>query len=388
MKLLFFFLFIISPSIEAAYYSTLPKGVRNFTYRFIKTNTVSGSYNSAGSFEAYNINAQINADVIKGLNGTVDTYLNGLSQSDYDSFSFGTFEGAATSNVEVHAFGGGWGITDTFTIYGFIPFYKAVVDLNLARTEKGRKNVGSSILLEGLPDIDVRIVQNLFVNYYDYQPLGKWEATGFGDLELGTMWNFYKIKNFGAMMSFGVIAPTGKEDNEDILQDINFGDGQWDIFYEAGFGFRPYQLFSLDSWFRYTYQFKYEKNIRLPDSESFPITSRKGNASIKRGNKLLMNLQGNTHINDEWTTSLLYSWEYKTKDDFKSSFSDADYILEKETSFQSHSLRLNFNFSTVSLFKKKKFIAPIDLNIAAQTILGGENTPKYERYDFEVRMFF
>jgi hypothetical protein len=46
------------------------------------------------------------------------------------------------------------------------------------------------------------------------------------------------------------------------------------------------------------------------------------------------------------------------------------------------------NFSTVSLFKKKKFIAPIDVNIAIQSIVGGTNTPKYERVDLELRLFF
>lgn len=385
--LLFLSIFFVSSS-RGAYYTTLPKGVRNFTYRFIQTNDITGSYNTAGNYEGYNVNAKITADVIKGLDATVDTYLNGLSQSDYDSFSFGTFEGAATSKVTAHAFGGGYGITDNITVYGFIPFYDAVVDLNLARTEKGRNNVGSSISLENLPDIDVRIIQNLFVNYYNYQPLGKWEATGWGDLELGAMWSFYKAKDHGSMMIFGVTAPTGREDNVDILQDINFGDGQWDIFYEAGGGYRPWSILSIDAFFRYTLQLPYKRNVRLPDSEEFPITSRKGEAEINLGDKFLVNTQGNFHWNDEWTTSLIYIYEVKGEDDYQSAYSDADAILEKETKFKSHTLRFNLNFSTVSLFKKKKFIAPIDLNAAVQSIIGGTNTPKYERLDLELRLFF
>lgn len=378
----------LAPKVMAAYYTTLPKGVRNVTYRYVQTNDITGSYNTAGNYEGYNVNAKITADVIKGIDTSVDTYLNGLSQSDYDSFSFGTFEGAATSEVKVHAFGGGYGITDNITVYGFIPFYDAVVDLNLARTEKGRNNVGSSISLENLPDIDVRIVQNLFVNYFNYQPLGKWEATGWGDLELGAMWSFYKQKNHGSMMILGVVAPTGREDNPDILQDINFGDGQWDLFYEVGGGYRPYSLMSLDAFLRYTYQFPYRRTIRLPDSEEFPITSRKGEAKIDLGDKILVNSQANFHLSDEWTTSLIYLYEFKGKDEYQSAHAEADAILEKETKIKSHTLRFNVNFSTVSLFKKKKFIAPIDVNIAIQSIVGGTNTPKYERVDLELRLFF
>ncbi len=389
MKAILILSFILfSLPVRAAYYTTLPKGVRNLTYRYVITNEITGSYNTAGDYEGYNINANINADVIKGLNTAVDTYLNGLSSDDYNSFSFGTFEGAATSKVQAHAFGGGWGITDNITVYGFIPFYDAVVDLNLVRTEKGRKNVGSSIALENLPDIDVRIIQNLFVNYYNYQPLGKWEATGWGDAELGTMWSYYKQKNHGAMTILGVVAPTGREDNPDILQDINFGDGQWDIFIENGGGYRPWSLVSFDAFFRFTLQLPHEKTVRLPESEAFPVTSRKGNAKIDLGDKLLVNSQMNVHLSDEWTTSFIYIYEFKGKDDYRSAYPEADAILEKETQFKSHTLRFNVNFSTVSLFKKKKFLAPLDLNAAIQSIVGGTNTPKYERVDLELRMFF
>ncbi|TNE95367.1 MAG: hypothetical protein EP326_15330 [Deltaproteobacteria bacterium] len=381
-------LFIFSLKTFGAYYTTLPKGVRNLTYRFVVTNEITGSYNTAGDYEGYNINANITADVIKGLSTAVDTYLNGLSTSDYNSFSFGTFEGKATSKVMAHAFGGGYGITDNITVYGFIPFYDAVVDLNLVRTAKGRNNVGSSISLENLPDIDVRIIQNLFVNYYKYQPLGKWEATGWGDAELGTMWSYYKKKNHGAMMIFGVVAPTGREDNPDILQDINFGDGQWDIFLENGGGYRPGNLVSFDAFFRYTYQLPYNKTIRLPESEAFPITSRTGDAKIDLGDKFLVNSQANFHLSDEWTTSFIYLYELKGKDNYQSAYAEADAILEKDTKFKSHTFRLNVNFSTVSLYKKKQFVAPLDVNAAVQSIVGGTNTPKYERFDLELRMFF
>ena len=387
-----FLLFFVLANAEAAYYDVLPKGVRNITYRFVQTGEISGSYGNSGDLKGYNINANINADAIKGFNGAVDTYLGTLSAADYANFSFGTFEGSATSKVSAQGFGGGYGLTNRMTVYGFIPFYSARVDLKIQRTQKGRNSSdGSLIQIENLPDVDVRLIQSLFVNFYHYQPLGQWKATGFGDAEIGALYQVQKWKNAGALISFGVVAPTGKTDNSDILQDIAFGDGQWDAFYEFGGGYtfnHGNSRWSLDQWTRLTYQFSYETRVRLPDSSTFPVTSREGNAKIKLGNKVATNFQGSYKISDEWGTTLTYSLEYKEPDVYKSDYKDSNTILASATEKISHTGRLAMNYSTLSLYQHKQFIAPIGLTLAFQSIFGGKNIPKYDRADFEIRLFF
>lgn len=373
---------------QAAYYETLPKGVRNFTYRFVQTGNITGSYGSTGEFKGYNINANIGADSIKGLNSAVDTYLNSMNATDYANFSFGTFQGSATSKVSTQAFGAGYGITNNLTAYAFIPYYSAEVDLQVARTAKGRINVGSSIVLENLPDVDVRLIQSLFVNYYHYQPLGKWKAKDFGDTEFGLMYRLNRLKYAGTLLTVGAVAPTGRIDNPDILQDISFGDGQWDFFGEYGGGVELNTNWSIDSWTRVTYQRAYTTVLRLPDSAVFPITSNKEEVKVKLGNKFAVNLQGNYKFSDQWMTSLIYGVEYVEKSKYESSNSLADSILALDTEKISHTGRININYSTVGLYKKKKFFAPINLNLAVQSIFAGKNIPKYDRVDFEIRLFF
>lgn len=376
---------------SAAYYDTLPAGVRNLTYRIVQTGQITGSYSNSGSLKGYNINANLNADSIRGVNAAVDAYLDNLkitSPADYDTFSFGTFQGSASSKVTVQALGAGYGLTNKFTVYGFIPFYSAVVDLQIERTSKGRNNVGTAIELENLPDVDVRLIQSLFVNYYQYQPLGKWKATDFGDAELGFLYQLKKWKNAGALINFGAILPTGREDNPNILQDIAFGDGQWDAFYEFGGGVQLSSDWSLDNWTRFTYQFPYDTEVRLPDSNTFPVTSNKGMAHIKLGNKYQTNLQGNYLLSDQWSSSLLYSLEYTEASNYKSQNSVADKILEENSEKVSHTARINLGYSTLSLYQQNRFFMPISFNLAVQSIFAGKNTPKYERGDFEVRFFF
>ncbi|MDO9184354.1 MAG: hypothetical protein Q7U04_18205 [Bacteriovorax sp.] len=387
--ILIFFTYILNLNVSsAAYYDTLPKGVRNFTYRFIQTGEITGSYGNSGNFKGYNVNANINADSIKGVNSAVDVYLNSLSASDYANFSFGTFQGSATSKVSAQAFGLGYGLTDRLTVYGFVPFYSAQVDLKIERTAKGRNNVGTAIQLENLPDVDVRLIQSLFVNYYHYQPLGKWQAKAFGDTELGMMYQLQKWKNAGALINLGAVSPTGRKDNPDILQDISFGDGQWDAFFEWGGGFNFTKNWSIDNWSRVTYQFPYSANVRLPESTTFPITANSGMAKIKLGNKIQTNVQGSYKLSDEWNTSLIYSLEYTEPTVYKSSSAQADLILATDTEKITHTGVLNLGYTTVGLYKQKKFFAPISLNFSVQSIFAGKNVPKYQRADFDIRFFF
>lgn len=391
MKSILFLLSIVSSNVFAAYYDVLPEGVRNLTYQYTMTGEITGRYTNSGNLQGYNINANINADSIRGINSAVDTYLDSLSADDYQNFSFGTFQGGATSNVSVQGLGGGYGMTPKLTVYGFIPFYSAKVDLNINRTEKGRNNVGGAIQLENLPDVDVRLIQSLFVNYYQYQPLGKWQAEDFGDLEMGAMYQLRKWRNAGALINTGFVAPTGRVDNPDILQDIAFGDGQWDAFFEFGVGYTAsgkLSDFSFDQWNRGTYQFPYQSEIRLPASSSFPITSTKGAAKIKLGNKLQTNWQGNYRLSDEWGTSLTYTLEYKEKDDYRSINPVADTINEENTERMSHTGRLGVSYSTLGLYQQKKFLLPLSFNLAVQSIFAGKNNPQYERADFQIRMFF
>jgi hypothetical protein len=87
-------------------------------------------------------------------------------------------------------------------------------------------------------------------------------------------------------------------------------------------------------------------------------------------------------------SSLIYGAEYVERSQYTSKSSLADAILESDTEKLSHIARLNMSYSTLSLYQQKKFIAPISFNLAVQSIFAGKNIPKYERADFEVRLFF
>lgn len=389
MKFFLILVALYSSYSYSAYYDVLPKGVRNFTYHYAQTSSITGGFSSSGNFKGYNINATINADSLMGLNSNVDNYLKLLSPAEYAAFSFGTFQGSAVSHLSVQAVGAGYGVSDKLTVYAVLPFYSGKVDLKVERTQKGRNSInGDVISLDQLPDVDARLLQSLFVNYFHYKPLGKWEAKDFGDAEVGVMYQTSKNEEGGALVTVGAIAPTGRKDDPDILQDVSFGDGKWDAFVEVGAGYNVNSAYQVEDWVRGTYQFQKNFKVRLPQSYTFPISQYSEIAPVKFGNKIQENFNNIYKFSDQWSMNLLYTFEYTEASLYKTSNMLANQILEDNTQKFSHSAKLGVNYSTVKLFTRKEFVMPLSMQISLQSIFAGKNVPRYELVEAEMRFYF
>ncbi len=156
--------------------------------------------------------------------------------------------------MQVDAYGMGYGITDKVTAYAYLPMYKADVRLKFNKTKENnfQKIADEYAVVDGnsmaggigafaqeVPDVLTGpTIQNMIMNTYGYKPMGDWHGEGPGDLEFGLMYNFFERDNYGFMATTGAVAPTGQKDDPDIMQDVAFGDGQWDTFLELGGGYR------------------------------------------------------------------------------------------------------------------------------------------------------
>src|SRR5690606_20080442 len=103
----------------------------------------------------------------------------------------------------------------------------------------------------------------------------------------------------------------GRVDDPDILQDIGFGDGQTDLFAEFGGGYRLYDNIFLNSYLRYTYQFASEKELRVPYSEDASVSDEKGTFTEKLGNKWDYTLSSDYTINDWFSITGSYLFNYQ-----------------------------------------------------------------------------
>ena len=137
-------------------------------------------------------------------------------------------------------------------------------------------------------------VQSYVTKGSGYQPLGDWYGSGYGDMETGLMAKVIDRGTWGLMLYPGVILPTGRQDDPDILQDVGFGDGQFDFFSEIATGYVVNDQLSFGTTLRYTYQAPTTKELRVPSEQNSTFSSEKGDFNVKYGDRI--NLMFNSTI--------------------------------------------------------------------------------------------
>lgn len=390
----------------AAYYDTLPRGVRLLAMKQVKTSNINSSYNRSNTESPYGLNETLTFKSLKDMNVvTKQAYADmfAISPEAANTLTLGRYEVEANAKVNVTGFGFAYGITNHVTTYVSIPYYDARVDISFNRTQgnnynevikkvaAGRQTDFSQAyqdLLGGMPDADGPLLQSVFVNYFGYKPLGPWSGKGYGDMEFGTMVKLTDFVDKGLAVTVGGVAPTGKVEDPDILQDISFGDGQWDMFGEFGGGYQPASFFAFNTWFRYTYQMSQHRTLRAPHDPTNTISKDSTDFKIKLGNKYDYVFSPNFIFNDWLTLKTEYLLNYQGRSKYDSKYEDANEILAMNTESMSQNARVAINISSTKLFLKKEFFLPASIEISGQQMFSGKNTPKYSRYDIELRFYF
>ena len=147
--------------------------------------------------------------------------------------------------------------------------------------------------------------------------------------------------------------------------------------------------FDLDLKTRYTYQFSSNKTIRLYDDANLPLSTQKAKVHEKLGNKIETQLSL-THKTTDYlnlSTAVMYNTTGKTQylDVQNAKIKQA---LETNTQNEAYWLKLGIAFSTVELYRQKKFAAPMDIALSAQRLLNAKNLSGYDRIDVDFRMYF
>jgi hypothetical protein len=393
------------------YYKTLPKGARTIVYRNVSTE-VDSSYNHSQSETPFSF--EVNADVkmIESIdNDVVNLILETLKPypKAYEKLDLGTYKVEASAEIQVDGYGFAYGITNRLTAYGILPTFTADVRMKYSRPKGNNyeevinslseytnddfaqgigKNLGS---YADQLDVDATFLQSLVENGAGYQAAGDWQGQGLGDVEFGLMYNFFENEKMGLLLSFGGVAPTGRIDDPDIIQDIGFGDGQWDAFVEFGGSYLLNKTFVINSWARWTHQFAADKDLRVPVSSELNFGDTKSSFNEKLGNRGIWHLSSDINVNDWISFNTAYEYNHTAKATYNANnnnYSYAESWLASNTESVAHNVRLTGVLSTVTAYTKRKFILPANIKFMYQHALEGRNTPKSNRYEVEFRMYF
>lgn len=393
------FFAVLSSQAFAQQWKTLPKGVRILGYRNVNTSKVKSNFDQFRSQSPVGANFRIDAKSLNSMTGNMIAPTD-IGSEAYNSLMVGEYAVDAQAQVQVHGMGFGYGITDKIMFYSEVAYYNAQVKADLKRTAGNtydqtrailEKNNPGSVLAENmnsLVDVNERNIQSVVTNYYGYKPIGDWYGSGYGDMETGLMAKVIDRGTWGLMLYPGVVLPTGRQDDPDILQDMGFGDGQFDFFQEFASGYVVNDKLAIGSTLRFTYQAASSKTLRVPTAQDFALSSQKGEFNVKYGDRLNWMINSTYFVNDWLAFTPVYRFMYQLPSEYKSDFTAANDYLSSGSDKHEHQVQLTTTVSSIQPFLKKKFVLPAQINVNVLQTIAGKNVPKVGRFEVELRMLF
>ncbi len=382
----------------------LPKGIRNFNYNGL-TSSANEKFGDDG------INASLAQPLEKDL--TFQNIIDGKIGSDEKAAilqvmattgsNFDDTFGQTTGQVNVNAFAHvpifAYGLTKKMTVALVVPVidYSYQLDVGVSQDNRELYNeVEKALAAKGVTDkidefyekIDAPTLSKFDEFNYD-QPLSE-SGTKLGDIRIITRYQTLNTENHRVSLQGELVLPTGEDQDINKAVDVASGDAQTDV----GLGIN-YDYIVSDS-LTFAFNTTYTVQIKDTNPERIPIQSNsKASPDIDQA--------AQRNLGDIWATALVmnyekhgfrldlgYAYQHKGEDSYSgTSFSNERYgWLSNETEQYMHSANITFGFSTISLFRQKKFPLPLIIALNHNRILAGRNVVSNPLTSLNLSVFF
>ena len=404
-----FFLLLVVFKFSSAYAlentKVLPKGRKFVTLRMVDTD-ISSKTDSDGNAQPISQPLQKDLTFQKVLKSENDPIKKSLIQAFLQSNNFneeealGTFTADMNGHVRAYAPVLGFGITDKLTLALAVPYMSAQTSVKAGfvaspRSEEFVKKLSAPEynlvknareVADKLNNATGKLDQKLLDN--GFQALKNWEGHGFGDMTLAGKYAAVAIENFRVATTTGIVAPTGRVKDPDILNDVGFGDGQWDVFQQITLEQPIVGDVTFSQYAKYTYQAVGKKKVRdATEEESIEVP--KVETEFKLGDKI----EGGAGVLYAPSFGLLtgvgYSYFFKYADRYtvKDSGLRQDY-LEKDTDQRAQNLELLLGYSGIPAFQRGEFPAPYEIKMSYFKQLRSMNSTVTDLYQIDASVYF
>lgn len=383
----------------------LPKNVRKLSLRSAETGfkektDSSGSTVSVVSPLAKDLTFK---QISKGYSGIDRTQVEAFLQANSfgEDESVGKFSADFAGNVSVTAPIFAYGITDRLTLGGAIPYYRAKtsVKVGFRPNERGQQFLNSladpytnqvakaqeagAKLNDAVGQLNEKLVSN------GYESLGEWEKSGWGDTTILAKYSALQAPQLIMALTGGFVAPTGTVDDPDVLTDIPFGDGQWDVFSAVTLDQPVFKYFYFNEYAQYTVQLPGRRPVRLKTAEE-PIEVPKENVSFKLGDKVDAGTSFNWDSYDGAVVGVGYTYFRKFSDRYQlgESHADAREALQEDTAQSTTEAEFQLGYSGIRAYQRGQLVAPFEIIGSYKKQLRGINSPIKDLAQLDVNLFF
>jgi hypothetical protein len=378
----------------------LPKGVFRASAQYNGYLPVDNRFDSGGNKEpvSHDFNAELNSNVFSSL-ALVEAGFGMPAGSASIGRSVVDFQYEFTDLIMSLQYG----LTSKLTVGVKAPYYWSTTKVREARLDTTTATVGKDpslafgsplipIAFGGVPlttdDVQNLIGRGLDVNGdgvvdipgFGYKRIETWSGSGFSDIEVGGRYQYYKSGNWRLAFTGGVRLPTGKVDDPDNLIDVGFGTGAYALLFRLNNDYTGIKNVILNASLKYDLTLPDKQEKRVPDDADHPITANKEKVSRNLGDTTTLDLSGSYEFSPGWSFALGYMYSSKSKDKVSGNRGFNYKSLEDETDAKYQLASVELSYSTIELFKQKKFSVPMSASIGYEDVFAGKNNSLQQKY--------
>ena len=408
LSLLFTFMFLVMGMVSQSFAESaivLPKGVFGVSMEGRYYFPFEKRYNDDGKKEdiAVDYNGNLNSSIFPGLR-SVETFFGMRPGSASIGWSNVSYEFQGEDFIPIFQYG----ITDRLTMGIKTPYYwrknnvEASLDSSTATVGKNAfLNTLTPLFVPGTVRLTTTDAQNLIgngldingdgridISGYGFKPIKTWSGKGIGDIEIGGRYQYLKTDNWRLAFTGGIRLPTGEIDDPDNLADIGIGDGAYALLFNSNNDYTGIKNLLLNVSFRYDLILPHKERLRVPDDVDHPLTRNEENVDRDIGDIIGLEASGTYEFFNGFNFSLLYKFNYKSKNDVSGDRGFRYESLENETNFIEHAAIVGLGYSTLALFQAKKFPIPMTATFLYRNRFEGKNLLDSQYIGLNLAVYF
>ncbi len=316
---------------------------------------------------------------------------------DLDSV-VGTTNGAVDTRITTTLPILAWGITEKLTVAVAVPIIYSNMNIATGWTANATmqqvvdtavaKGLGSKVIAK---EQALQNVVNTKLEMLGYKPLVSETHTDLGDVNLVVKYQLLKGDQYAVAFVPRAVLPTGRVADSDKVIDIAGGDGQWDLGAGLASDYFITSKLSVTGAAGFTYQINSLKRKRIPSSWDESLSSDIDDSTLEKfGNIFTTGLGMRWAVTNVITLGAGYSYQTKEGDRYSGSkYEQSRYdILSKDSVQTLQAAQAVLSLSTVDLFLKKKFVAPLEVNLGFTGIVAAQNIPLANLTSLELVSYF
>lgn len=376
----------------------LPKGVSRASIEGKFYWPITKRFNPDGDVEdvAVDANTSLNSRVFPGL-----SQLESFFQLPPGSATLGNSVVSFAYDLVHSEFLFQHGLTDRFTVGVQIPYLwirnRVDARLDSATATVGKSpGLGQLVPLGATPDavalttddvqdilgsgLDINRDGRVDIPGFGFKRVQTWSDHGIGDIDVGFRYQYLKTDNWRLAVTDGVRFPTGQVDDPDSLVDLAFGKGAYALFFHFNHDYVGIDKLLLNGTFRYLLVLPDRKVRRIPASVNQPVTPTKMKVDRDLGDEFEFEISGAYTLFTGLSVSGLYQYGFKLNDQVSGPEGFSFKALEDETNWTSHIFIVGLTYTTLPLYREKKFPWPLTASLRYRDRFAGSNNILKSQY--------